>query len=154
MTERIVRRGFQRDRVSLKFPFPGRTKQSFRDECDINKIMLKWVATGQLPATNLGTPRYGDFTNSGDYQDACNGVIAANEAFARLPAKTRDRMNNSPARLLEFLADPDNKEEAENLGLIPKARPKATKAVAEPAKPVPTPAPAGPQPAPAPPEGE
>ncbi len=98
---------------------PGKTKQSFRDECDINFIMDKWKRTGQIPDNMVGTmkPQYGDFTDSNDYMDACNSVIAAKEAFASLPAFLRDRFANEPANLIRFLSIPENQEEAIKLGL-------------------------------------
>ncbi len=97
----------------------GLTKQSFKDECDINFIMNKWQRTGQIPDSAVGTmrPRYGDFTNPNDYMEACNRVLDANEAFASLPAFLRDRFANEPANLIAFLGDADNQEEAIKLGL-------------------------------------
>ncbi len=95
------------------------TKQSFRDECDVNFIMNQWKRTGELPAALVGTmpPSYGDFSNPTDYMTACNQVIEAKAAFAALPAFLRDRFANEPANLLRFLSDPDNQEEAVKLGL-------------------------------------
>jgi len=95
------------------------TKQSFRDECDINFIMNKWKRTGEIPADSVGRmrPRYGDFTNANDYMEACNRVIDANEAFDSMPSFLRDRFANEPANLIAFLADSANQEEAIKLGL-------------------------------------
>lgn len=98
---------------------PGLTKQSFKDECDINFIMNKWQRTGEIPDNMVGTmrPQYGDFTDSNDYMTACNRVLAAKEAFASLPAFLRDRFANEPANLIRFLSIPENQEEAIRLGL-------------------------------------
>ncbi len=98
---------------------PGKTKQSFKDECDINFIMNKWQRTGEIPAAKVGSlpPRYGDFSTATDYMDACNQVIEAKAAFAALPAFLRDRFANEPANLLRFLSIPENQEEAIRLGL-------------------------------------
>ncbi len=95
------------------------TKQSFRDECDINFIMTKWKRTGVIPAESVGRmrPNYGDFSNPNDYMEAANRVIDANEAFATLPSFLRDRFANEPANLIAFLADSGNQEEAIRLGL-------------------------------------
>lgn len=96
---------------------PSRTKQSFRDECDINRIVPNFQAKGTVPPMANGKPSYGDFTNATDYQEAMNQVIAADRSFYELPAAIRSRMQNSPAFLLDFLADPANQEEAVTLGL-------------------------------------
>ena len=50
--------------------------------------------------------------------DAQNFVIEAGEMFDALPSRIRKRFNNSPAQLLEFLADTANVSEAISLGLI------------------------------------
>lgn len=100
----------------------GLTKQSFRDECDINFIMNKWKRTGEIPAAKVGSmrPSYGDFSHPDDYMEACQRVIEANEAFDSLPSFLRDRFSNEPANLIAFLSDPGNQEEAIKLGLAEK----------------------------------
>jgi len=63
-------------------------------------------------------PMYGDFTGIFDFQTAQNAVIHAKQQFMELPAKLRARFDNSPQKLLEFLDDPENRNEAEFLGLV------------------------------------
>lgn len=94
-------------------------KQSFKDECDVNKIMHKYRVTGVLTHLRTQSPKYGDFTNVTDYQTSLNAVMAAQDAFSHLPAKVRSRFGNDPSQLLAFIEDPTNKEEAQKLGLIP-----------------------------------
>ncbi|QKI28939.1 VP3 [Kummerowia striata gokushovirus] len=119
------------------------TKQSFRDECDINNIMRRYEATGTIDHINRRQPQYGDFSDVSSYQEAIDIVTRAEELFSELPARVRDRFNNDPNNLLEFMADPNNKDEAMELGLIAKP--------VEPANsPAPVPAPSAPAPAPAP----
>ncbi len=126
---------------------PGRTKQAFKDECDINFIMNKWKRTGEIPQSQVGRmpPSYGDFSNADDYMTSCNQVIAARAAFAALPAFLRDRFANEPANLLAFLSRPENQEEAVRLGLAqeplpdpeeaPEPLPPATEPAPEPSPP-------------------
>jgi len=94
-------------------------QQHFKEECDINTILEKFNITGVLPQTL--SPRYGDFTGIGDYHDALNRVIAAQDEFEALPAQIRARFDNDPAKLMEFLENSDNRPEAEELGLVEKA---------------------------------
>lgn len=100
---------------------PSLTQQHFKDETDINNILRQFNITGLLPEAPL-SPRYGDFTGISDYHTALNAVIAAEDGFAGLPAELRARFGNDPAQLIDFLADENNRSEAEKLGLvIPKA---------------------------------
>jgi len=98
------------------------TQQHFKDETDINNILRQFNITGLLPEHPL-SPRYGDFTGIGDYQSALNAVIAADDQFMALPANIRARFDNDPALLIDFLADENNRSEAEKIGLleVPKA---------------------------------
>jgi len=95
---------------------PSMTQQQYKDECDINHIMSRYMQTGELPRTKLGV--YGDFSDMPDYQTALNTVLQAQDAFASLPAQIRQRFGNDPGALLEFLHDPSNKGEAIELGLV------------------------------------
>lgn len=92
-------------------------QQHFKDECDINNILRQFNLTGVLPESPL-SPRYGDFTGIGDYHTALNQVIAAEDEFMSLPANLRARFENDPAQLIEFLNNPENKDEAMKLGLV------------------------------------
>ena len=94
------------------------TKQSFKEECDINTLMAKYEKTGVIDHVNRATPQYGDFVGTPSYQESLNIVLDAQEAFAQLPAKLRDRFGNDPAQYLAFIDNPDNKDEAIKLGMI------------------------------------
>lgn len=55
-----VRGPFDRPRVAISFdPDLGRTHQSFRDECDINRIVETYARTGIVP-TGRREPQYGE----------------------------------------------------------------------------------------------
>jgi len=99
------------------FSKPSLTKQSFRDECDINNILRKFNVTGQLPIGSV-QPQYGDFSGITDYQSALNAVMAAEDSFLQLPAKVRARFSNDPAVFLDFASDEANKDEMKALGLL------------------------------------
>jgi phage internal scaffolding protein len=96
---------------------PSRTKQSFKEECDINTILKRFNVTGQLPVGPL-QPQYGDFSGVFDYQTALNAVIAAQESFNALPATLRNRFANDPAAFVDFCSDESNREEMIRLGLV------------------------------------
>lgn len=93
------------------------TKQEFAEESDMNNIVKQFGLTGQLP-DNIKVPLSGDFTDAMTYQESLNAVIAADDAFMALDAKIRERFGNSPAKLMEFLADEKNRDEARKFGLL------------------------------------
>lgn len=113
-------------RVGFESDEPSMTKQSFKDECDINVIMRRYEASGILPVPQSGEPRYADLVGSADFQEAMFAVAEARAMFAELPSRVRERFDNDPQRLLEFLEDPKNVEEGRELGLLRAAEPEAT----------------------------
>ncbi|AXL15424.1 internal scaffolding protein [Microviridae sp.] len=59
-------------RVSISFdPEEGRTHQSFKDECDINRIVDTYARTGVIPHVQLGQPQYGDNPEVDFFEAAC-----------------------------------------------------------------------------------
>lgn len=102
------------------FMQPSRARQEFKDECDINVLMRKYQKTGIIEHVARIGGRYGDFLSAPDYHAAMNAVLAAQDAFASLPAAIRSRFENDPERFLEFVHDPDNADELVQLGLAKK----------------------------------
>lgn len=94
-----------------------KTQQQFAEEVDINTIVRRFGLTGELP-DDYRAPQSGDFTGINDYQSALNAVIAADAAFMEIPADVRERFNNDPQRLMTFLHDEKNRDEALKLGLL------------------------------------
>lgn len=106
-------------RVKLHFPEnEGRTRQSFADEANINKIMGRWRRQGFAENVNIHTPVYGDFTTEVDFLQAQQSIKSAEAVFAALPARVRARVNNDPAQLITFVDNPDNHAELVELGLV------------------------------------
>lgn len=99
--------------------FPSMTQQSFKDDCDINEIVRRFGITGQLPE-NLNMPVSGDFTGVSDFHTMANMVAVAGSEFMKLPAQVRERFYNDPGKLIDFLDDPKNRDEADRLGLLHK----------------------------------
>lgn len=117
MPEFYTRYG-KRVAVQLEFHFPSLTEQHHKDACDVNFIMRQYQERGVLPEMRSGGT-FGDFTASpADFREACELVRTARERFDSLPSTVRERFNNDPAELLDFLDDPENRAEAEKLGLV------------------------------------
>lgn len=96
-------------------PDEGRTKQSFKDECDPNIIVGKFLQGSDLPQTHL-EPRYADLRGI-DYHQMMNFVAQANEAFYELPAAVRERFGNNQQAFIEFCMDEKNHPELVKMGL-------------------------------------
>jgi len=139
----IRKPGRLRPRVTTNFKEPSLTKQSFKDQCNINTIMANYKNTGVINHVNKSQPNYGNFLAAADFQTYQNKILEAQDAFNSIPAEIRSQFGNDPALFLDFAQDPANLEEMRELGLAPPAPPKPrTEATPPP------PDPNGPEPAP------
>lgn len=123
------------------FPNPSRTKQCFKDECDINNILKKYknvMGVEYLSQFNtFAGGQFGDFSGIQDYRSALDKVNQAKSFFDSLPATVRRQFSNDAAQFLDFAADPNNRSALEAMGIVPKSAPNQD----APSKPVdPTPA--------------
>ena len=97
---------------------PTMTKQAFREECDINRIMARYELTGQIEHVNRKQPIYGDFSQFSDYQTMLGKVNQATEAFEALPSELRKELKYDPQNLFGWIQNPANKEKAIKYGLM------------------------------------
>lgn len=97
---------------------PTMTVQSERDACDVNLIVAKYAKTGLMTNIRTDKPMYGDFSSSVDYHESVFRLQQAEDAFMDLPANIRKRFDNDPGKLIDFLQDVNNREEAVSLGLV------------------------------------
>jgi len=96
------------------------TKQSMKDECDVNLILARYVKTGLLSHVQERSPVYADVSEMGDFREALGRVDAVRDFFAGLPSQVRAFFKNDPATFLDFMSDEANREKAEELGLVKK----------------------------------
>lgn len=111
----------ERARTEVVCEDPSLTIQSFTQEADINHIVKNFGIKdgGKLP--DAPDPRYyGDFSGIGDFRDALQKTKDANDKFAELPAHIRGLFSNDPTALYEWVSDPENAEQAVELGLLAK----------------------------------
>lgn len=97
-------------------------QQQFKDQCDINILHARYLETGEIPQVEEGLT-YGNFTGIFDFQTAMNAVRTAEGLFQQFPARIKNRFDNDPQKLLEFLRNDENREEAEFLGIVQKPLP-------------------------------
>ena len=112
----------------------SRCKQSFREECDVNRIVARARKTGYLIDPTIVANRQAVFMDCSniDYMDMLNRVNVAQRALDALPSDVRSKFDNDVAKLLDFVADPANEDAAIALDLLPKK----VIPVEEPAQPV------------------
>lgn len=91
-------------------------QQQFKDDADLNSIMKKFQKTQSLEHVKIYETEYG-FASPTDYHQSLNTVLKAEAMFNELPSTVRNRFSNNPAEFLEFVQNPENKSEAEQLGL-------------------------------------
>lgn len=108
-----------------------RTRQEFREECDINTIAKRFGLGATLPTVH-DLPQFGDYEGVFDFQTAMNAIRQAEQAFAAQPARVRERFANDPQRFLEFCEDPRNRAEALDLGLLDPSKVAPAPSVAQP----------------------
>lgn len=150
MVKRVVRSAYNydpevnSDASAFSDDTESRAHQSFKDECDINTIVRRFGITGELPS-NVRVPQYADFEETFDFMTSMNVIRDAQEAFMAMPSAVRDRFGHDPARFVDFFNDPDNRPEAEKLGIVTR-RPVAdpTPAPGVSGAPAPFPGPTGP----------
>jgi len=112
---------------SIKEWEPTLTKQSFKNESNINNIMARYEKTGIVEHISAKSPQYGDFSEISDYQDNLNKVLMAEELFDSLPAKIRAEFSNDPGSFLDFVTNPENNQKMVDLGLAePSGKPEAS----------------------------
>lgn len=102
---------------------PGHTQQHHAASVDIRNILMAAKKGIPIESVAWGTPQFGDFSNVDSYVVARQRIASTNEDFGRLPSEIRNRFQNDPAKLVEFLSNPANLNEAVELGIITPGQP-------------------------------
>lgn len=95
---------------------PGLTKQSMKDQTDINRILLKYQKTGVQSFVSQVQPEFVE-TAAMDFQEAMNLVLDAQNKFQEMPSSLRKKFDNDPGQYLAFVQDPANLDEMYELGM-------------------------------------
>lgn len=95
------------------------TQQHHAFEADINNIVASFgIKDGAVPPVALDPKYFGDFTDAPDFRQALDNTREAQARFDALPASLRNRFNNDPYQLWQFVMDPAQTDEAVKLGLL------------------------------------
>jgi len=112
-------------RTIEKSEMPSLAQQQFKDECDINNIINKFMSDPYLiEEAKMRNPGiYADFSEAPDYLEAQNVLLRAKNQFDALPSKIRAQFDNDPQQFLQFVHDPKNGKELLRLGLAEAVKP-------------------------------
>jgi len=86
----------------------GRTKQCFKEECDIGKIMARAEKAGTISHLDKYEGVYGDFSDY-DFFTQEQKMAEGQQIFADLPAEIRREFAQSPGAFFAYVNDPENK---------------------------------------------
>lgn len=87
----------------------GRTKQAFKDSCDINKMLAKAQKVGSIEhLKKYPAAVYGEFDGTFDLLTAHQRLDRANQIFSELPSEVRKEFNNDSIAFVKFAANPAN----------------------------------------------
>lgn len=111
----------KRVRVTLSMRgLPSKTHQSMADACDVNTIVGKFTVTGFASHVNAGEYQFGDFSSAGDFQNQMDRIAEAKTQFESLPVRLRSKVNHDPTKIMDYMADPKNRDELVEMGVLEK----------------------------------
>lgn len=106
------------ERVRVVQPSSGvtMTKQSMKDEVNINSIIKRWHQGIPIPQ-NHRNPVYGDFSGLTDYHAEVERVRSAELEFMRLPSALRNECDHNVGVFLDKVKTEDGLKQMIELGL-------------------------------------
>lgn len=85
----------------------GRTKQCYKDECDVNKILERAQTIEGLSHLEKHGAHYADYSDF-DFQSHAYKMAKGQEIFEELPAEIKREFKQNPQAFFEFATDPKN----------------------------------------------
>lgn len=92
------------------------TQQQFAFDCDINNIVQGMSAN--VPVREISNREEVSVLTPDMYEKALLTKASAENAFNELPSDVRAEFGNNPAKMLEFIGNPDNVDRCVELGLM------------------------------------
>ena len=124
----------QHIRVVKRFQKPTATKQEFKEECNVNKIVANFLRTGNMELINKSKGQFLDLTQLPvSFHEALNLVSDATQAFMLLPSELREKYGNDVSSFLaaayenpdEVFSAPPRPADPNNLPAPPQVPPAA-----------------------------
>jgi phage internal scaffolding protein len=118
----------ERKRVVSSIVGESMAKQSFKNECDMNRIIAKFRKTGMIDHIRENGGRFIDVPEDLDFQTAQNVMAKATSMFEELPSDLRKKFDNDVQTFMDYVNNPENEDGMRQLGLL---KPKAPEVVPE-----------------------
>jgi phage internal scaffolding protein len=118
----------ERKRVVSSIVGESMAKQSFKNECDMNRIIAKFRKTGMIDHIRESGGRFIDVPENLDFQTAQNVMAKATSMFEELPSDLRKKFDNDVQTFMDYVNNPENEDGMRELGLL---KPKAPQVVPE-----------------------
>ncbi len=94
-------------KIEAKVYDDGRTKQSFKDSTDVNKLLSKAQRSDTISHLEKFENVYGDFSDF-DFDDAQRQLAGARTVFTELPSEIRREFNGDAKQFFGYVNDPAN----------------------------------------------
>jgi len=99
------------------------TEQHHAANLDMNVLIQKF-RMGHLPMPDpVGPEFFQDISHAADLRSVLDQGRRAREYFESLPAPLREKFANDPIRMVQFAINPQNEEEAVQLGILKRDKP-------------------------------
>lgn len=92
----------------------GRTKQAFKDETDINRILAKYQQTGVMSHLSKFEASYDNFADF-DFLEMKVKLVEADGIFNALPSEVRREFDQDTAKFFNFVNNPENRDRLKEL---------------------------------------
>jgi len=96
-----------------------KTEQNHKSEVDINNIVAKHGTELISKVAKLQQFTYDDVIGN-DFQESMNAILKAKESFSQVPSEIRKHFENDPAKFMDYIHDPENKDQLVSWGLMKK----------------------------------
>lgn len=86
-----------------------RVEQNHKDEVNINNIVKRHGADIIAQTNAVMALQYDDLP-SNDFQETMNMILKGQQAFDTLDSKTRAEFENNPAKYMDYVHNPENRD--------------------------------------------
>lgn len=110
--------------------YPSLTQQQFAEGSTISKLMARHKDPAQIPYVNKWPGRYGIAPNT-TFHEMQNASVMTKEYFRQLPVDVQKKFNGDIDQLFDFVENPENLAEAQEMGLLPEPEPTTSASAAD-----------------------
>ena len=98
------------------------TEQSHEKETNINEIVKKHGAVLSQGYVDISSLRFDDVSNN-DFQEMVHMLMKGKESFEKVPSVIRNKFENDPAKFMDFVHNPDSKDQLVEWGMLKESDP-------------------------------